>query len=482
MTTDLHWWSATDLAAAIRGREVSASEALEHQIARAERLDGPVNAIVCWDVERARAAARAADDAVAAGHDVGPLHGVPMTIKDSFQTEGCVTTSGAPELADFVPTEDAAPVARLRAAGAIPFAKTNLPIFAGDIQSFNDVYGTTNNPHDLARTPGGSSGGSAAALAMGFTSLELGSDIGGSIRVPAHYSGVSGHKPSYGIVPSHGQIPGMPGTLTQADLAVAGPMSRSVRDLELALDVLVGPDRWNAPAWRIELPPPRADSLDRLRIGAWLDDEHCPVDVSTRTVLDRLVTLIEGAGGRIDTEARPAFTLEKVDRVFRDLLMAALAGGAPPGELDRLAATAGDGAAERAARSTAMRHREWLAHNERRLQIRERWREFFDRFDIMLMPVHPRGAIPHDHSMPQWARTIEIDGVERPYLDLFGWTGPAGAGMLPATVVPAGLGADGLPIGVQIVGPYLHDRTTLRAAALIAQLAGGCPKPVLATA
>ncbi|MDW3215037.1 MAG: amidase [Ilumatobacteraceae bacterium] len=482
MTTDLHWWSATDLAAAIRGREVSAAEALEHQIARIERLDGPVNAIVHWDVERAREAARSADAAVAAGHDVGPLHGVPITIKDSFQTVGCVTTSGAPELADFVPTEDAAPVARLRAAGAIPFAKSNLPIYAGDIQSFNEVYGTTNNPHDLARTPGGSSGGSAAALAMGFTSLELGSDIGGSIRVPAHYSGVSGHKPSYGIVAAHGQIPGMPGTLSQADLAVAGPMSRSVRDLELALDVLVGPDRWNAPAWRIELPPPRGEALDQLRIGAWLDDDHCPVDASTRTVLEHLVGQIEAAGGRVDTEARPGFTLEKIDGVFRDLLMAALAGGTPPGELDRLAATAGDSAAERAARSTAMRHREWLAHNERRLQIRERWREFFERFDIILMPVQPRGAIPHDHSMPQWDRTVDIDGVDRPYLDLFGWTGPAGAGMLPATVVPAGLGSDGLPIGVQIVGPYLHDRTTLRAAALIAKLAGGCPKPALALA
>ena len=482
MTTDLHWWSATDLAAAIRGREVSAREALEHQIDRIQRLDGPVNAIVHWDVDRARAAARAADDAVAAGHDVGPLHGVPMTIKDSFQTVGCITTSGAPQLADFLPTEDAAPVARLRAAGAIPFAKTNLPIFAGDIQSFNDVYGTTNNPHDVTRTPGGSSGGSAAALAMGFTSLELGSDIGGSIRVPAHYSGVSGHKPSYGIVPSHGQIPGMPGTLSQADLAVAGPMSRSVRDLELALGVLVGPDRWNAPAWRIDLPSPRADSLDQLRIGAWLDDDHCPVDTSTTMVLGRLVSRIEDAGGRVDTDARPGFTLEKVDRVFLDLLMAALSGGTPPGELDRLAATGGDGAAERAARSTAMRHREWLAHNERRLQIRERWREFFERYDVILMPVQPRGAIPHDHSMPQWARTVEVDGIERPYLDLFGWTGPAGAGMLPATVVPAGLGSDGLPIGVQIVGPYLHDRTTLRAAALIAKLAGGCPKPALALA
>jgi amidase len=477
---ELHWWSAGDLAAAIRGREVSASEALEHQVERVERLDGPINAVVHWDLDRARAAARAADDAVAAGARLGPLHGVPITIKDSFQTEGCITTSGSPDLADFVPTQDAAPVARLRAAGAIPFAKTNLPIWAGDIQSFNDVYGTTNNPHDLERTPGGSSGGSAAALAMGFTPLELGSDIAGSIRVPAHYSGVSGHKPSYGIVPAHGQIPGMPGTLTQADLAVTGPMARSVRDLELGLDVLVGPDRWNEPAWRIDLPPARGQSLGDLRIAAWLDDAHCPVDASTGRVLGHLVEQIEGAGGRVDTEARPAFTLEKADVVFRDLLMAALAGGARPSDLDRLAATEGDSAAHRAKRSTAMRHREWLAHNERRLQIRERWREFFERYDVILMPVQPRGAIPHDHSMPQWDRTIEIGGVERPYLDLFGWTGPAGAGYLPATVVPAGLGDDALPIGVQIVGPYLHDRTTLRAAALIAKLAGGCPRPALA--
>ena len=480
--TDLHWWSATDLAAAIRGREISATEALEHQVDRIERLDGPINAVVQWDLDRARDAARSADAAVAAGDDVGPLHGVPMTIKDSFQTAGCTTTSGAPELADFVPTEDAAPVARLRAAGAIPFAKTNLPIFAGDIQSFNDVYGTTSNPHDRERTCGGSSGGSAAALAMGFTALELGSDIAGSIRVPAHYSGVSGHKPSYGIVPAHGQIPGMPGTFTQADLAVAGPMARSVRDLELGLDVLVGPDRWNDPAWRIELPPPRADSLAGLRIAGWFDDPHCRVDSSTRRVLDQLVGFVEDGGGRVDTDARPGFTLEKVDTVFQDLLMAALAGGTPPSRLDELAATPGDAAADRAKRSTAMRHREWLAHNERRLQIRERWRLFFEDHDVMLLPVQPRGAIPHDHSMPQWERAVEIDGVERPYLDLFGWTGPAGAAYLPATVVPVGLGDDGLPIGVQIVGPYLHDRTTLRTATLIAELAGGCPRPELAQA
>jgi len=478
--TDLHWWSAIDMAAAIRGREVSASEALEHFVTRIEALDGPINAVVCWDLERARRSARDADDAVARGDQLGPLHGVPMTLKDSFQTEGCTTTSGSPDLADYVPQADAWPVARLREAGAIPFAKTNLPIFAGDIQSFNEVYGTTNNPHDVTLTPGGSSGGSSAALAMGFTPLELGSDIGGSIRVPAHYSGVMGHKPSYGIVPAHGQIPGLPGTLTQADLAVCGPMARSVGDLELELDVIVGPDRWSQSAWRLELPAPRALDFHGLRIAAWLDDDYCRVDASTTAVLAEMVAAIESAGGTVDIAARPDFTLEKADTVFQRLLMAALSGEYSHSMIEELAATDDSTPIGVSQRAAAMRHREWLAHNERRLQLRERWRQFFEQFDVMLMPVQPRGAIPHDQSQPQWGRSVNIDGVMRPYLDLFGWTGPAGAGCLPATVVPAGLGDGGLPIGVQIVGPYLHDRTTLQAARLISELCGGCPRPALA--
>jgi amidase len=470
MTNELHWRSAGDLAGAIRRREVSAREVLDHLVARIEQLDGPVNAVVRLDLERARRAADEADAAVARGDELGPLHGVPMTIKDSFPTEGCVTTSGAPQLADHLPDADCWPVARLRAAGAIPFAKTNLPIFAGDIQSFNDVYGTTNNPYDTSRTCGGSSGGSAAALAMGFTPIELGSDIGGSIRVPAHYSGVAGHKPSYGLVPGHGQIPGMPGTLSQADLAVVGPMARTVDDLELELGVLAGPDRWMSPAWHVELPPVRASQLADLRIAAWLDDEHCPVDASTRRVLADLVGAIEEAGGRVDTDARPGFTLQRAHEVFEQLLFAALSGEHSREKIEHMAANTDDTPLGRVKRGAAMRHRDWLAWNERRLQLRERWREFFERYDAMLLPVQPRAAIPHDHSMPQWDRRIDIDGVDRPYLDLFGWTGPAGTGMLPATVVPAGLGDDGLPIGVQIVGPFMEDRTPLHVARLIEQL------------
>jgi amidase len=192
------------------------------------------------------------------------------------------------------------------------------------------------------------------------------------------------------------------------------------------------------------------------------------------------VTSIEAAGGRVDTEARPGFTLEKADLVFKRLLFAALAGEHPRQKIEQLADNTDDSPAGFVKRATAARHRDWLSDNERRMQIRERWRLFFERFDVILMPVQPRGAIPHDHSLPQWERRIEIDGVDRPYLDLFGWTGPAGAGMLPATVVPGGLGDDGLPIGVQVVGPYLHDRTTLQAARLIARLRGGCPRPAAA--
>ncbi|MEC6988526.1 MAG: amidase family protein, partial [Actinomycetota bacterium] len=196
--TEMHWWSTTETAQRIAAKEVSSREVLEHMVDRADRLDGQINAIIQRDLDRARATADAADAALAAGQPLGPLHGVPMTVKDSFQTEGCITTSGAPELADFVPSEDADPVARVRDAGAVIWGKTNLPIWAGDIQSYNEVYGTTLNPFHPDRTCGGSSGGSAASLAMGFTSLEVGSDIGGSIRVPAHYSGVVGHKPSFG--------------------------------------------------------------------------------------------------------------------------------------------------------------------------------------------------------------------------------------------------------------------------------------------
>jgi amidase len=475
--SELAYCTTIELAKKIQQREVSSREALDYFLARVAKLDTRINSVVTIDAERARAEADAADTALARGEVRGPLHGVPMTIKDSFQTAGMRTTSGAPELANFIPQEDAWPVARLREAGAVIFGKTNLPIYAGDLQSYNEVFGTTNNPYDESRTPGGSSGGSAAALACGFTPLELGSDIGGSIRLPSHMSGVVGHKPSYGIVPAHGQIPGPPGTLTLADLAVAGPMARSVEDLELGLTIMAGPNRWERPAWRLELPPPRRHALKEYRIAAWLDDPRCRVEPEVHTLLERAAHLLADAGARVDAEARPAFTLDKVADTFFALLQAALAGGVSRDTLEHYAATTGETAVARTRRALAIRHREWLSYNERRLQMRKQWEEFFTQWDAVLLPVMPCPAIPHDHSEPQAARLAWVGGEQRPYWDLITWMAPAGACYLPATVIPVGCLSNGLPIGIQIVGPYLEDRTTLDVARHLFTLVGGCPRP-----
>ncbi|HUN57906.1 MAG TPA: amidase [Candidatus Binataceae bacterium] len=475
--TELAFLSAATIAKMISDREISSRQAVDYFLTRIAALDQPINSVVTIDPERARAAADAADAVLAHNGPRGPLHGVPITIKDSFQTGGLRTTSGAPELAEFVPQEDAWPVARLREAGAIILGKTNLPIYAGDLQSYNEVFGTTNNPYDVSRTPGGSSGGSAAALACGFTPLELGSDIGGSIRLPSHMSGVVGHKPSYGIVPSHGQIPGPPGTLTLADLAVAGPMARTVEDLRLALEIISGPNRWDRPAWRLQLPAARHQTISAYRIAAWLDDPACRVESESRNLLERAAQTLAAAGAQVDYVARPAFTLEKVTDTFFALLQAALAGGVSNERIEDYAATVGQTPAAHTRRLLAMRHRQWLSYNERRLQMRKAWEEFFTHWDAILLPVMPCPAIPHDHSEPQAGRTAAVGGEQIPYWSLITWMAPAGACYLPATVVPVGLSSNGLPVGIQIVGAFLDDHTTLDLAGRLLDMLGGCPRP-----
>src|SRR5829696_9074997 len=321
--------SATEIVAGIRAKEVSSSELLATFLERVERRRD-LNAVVTLDVERATATAARADEAVARGEALGALHGLPMTIKDAFETEGLRTTSGAPELADHVPERDADAVARLRAAGAVIFGKTNLPLYAGDVQTYNEVFGVTNNPWDQSCCAGGSSGGAAAALAARLTPLELGSDIGGSIRNPAHYCGVTGLKPTYGIVPIRGHIPGPPGTLSEGDIGVAGPMARTVQDLELGLDVLAGPDDARGVAWRLELPPPRATTLAGYRVATWLDDPAAPIDRSVLELLEGAVGTLAGAGARMDEEASLGVDLEEIAEVYVQLLVGVLANGYPP--------------------------------------------------------------------------------------------------------------------------------------------------------
>ena len=473
------WRSAATVATAIRTGAISSRDYLELLLDRVDRLNPPLNAVVTHDVERARREADAADRALAEGRHLGPLHGVAMTIKDSFQTIGMRTTSGAPELSEHVAEADAVPVARLRAAGAVIFGKTNLPIYAGDTQSYNAVFGQTNNPWRLERTPGGSSGGSAAALAAGFTPFELGSDIGGSIRGPASTCGVFGHKPSYGIVPALGQIPGPPGTLTQADIAVAGPMARTVEDLELGLDLLAGPDEWHAPGYRLELPPPRHKDISDYRVAVWFEEASCPIDDRVRERLEAAVEALEAAGATVDREARPDFTFEYATRVFGQLLGAAMCGGFSHQEIEELAERGlreeEEGAL--AARWASQRHRAWLSANERRLQMRRKWHEFFREWDAVLLPCLPTTAIPHDHSEPMGARRITVNGEQRPYGEQTLWVGLTGVAYLPATVIPAGVASDGLPVGLQIAGPFLEDRTTLDLARRLSERIGGFERP-----
>ncbi|MEM7016513.1 MAG: amidase [Pseudomonadota bacterium] len=475
--SDIAYLSAIELATAIRERRISSREALTELLTRVDRLNPPINAIVTRDDERAFHEADIADQAIARGDRLGPLHGVPMTVKDSLSTHGMRTTSGAPELSGHIPEADADAVTKVRAAGAVIYGKTNLPIYAGDLQSYNEVFGTTNNPWNVERTCCGSSGGSAAALAAGFTPIEIGSDIGGSIRSPSSTCGIMGHKPSYGIVSARGQIPGPPGTLTQADIAVVGPMARTVDDLEMELDLLAGPDEWMAPGWKLDLAPPRRSNIKDYRIAAWLDDPANPIDSEVYGLLSNAVDALQDAGVTVDRDARPAFNYDYARGVFDQLIAAALCGSYSRDDIERMAEMAKEDPTLRGHANTSQRHREWLTGNERRLQMRRKWHEFFKSWDAIVLPVLPTAAIPHDHSEPMAARKIQINGETRPYGDQTAWVGITGISWLPATVIPVGLTTEGLPVGIQIAGPFLEDRTTLDIARKLSAIIGGCPKP-----
>ncbi len=476
--------SCFELGKALQDKEFSASELLDEVSNRVEERNREVNLVVTLDLERARVKAHQIDEIRAdpkQTENLGSLAGIPITIKDSLMVEGVRTTSGAPELSDFIAETDAVSVARLKSAGAIVYGKTNLPLYAGDVQSYNEVFGSSNNPWDLSRSVGGSSGGSAGALAAGFTSLEIGSDIAGSIRNPAAMCGVVGHKPSYGIVSGRGQIPGPPGTLTQADIAVIGPMARTVSDCEQALDLLVGPDEWYEQAWSLNLPQARSRDIRNLRVAVWASDPYCPVDPEIEAAIFDVANQLEGHGAVVDVDARPAgFDFAKADATFQQLLGAALAGGWSPLELESMAeelktkpSVPGDLGIEGA----TLRHRGWLSNNERRLQMRARWHEFFNQWDVVLAPVSPTVAIPHDHSSPMSERTIEVAGQRRPYTAQLQWMGLFGLVYLPATAVPIGLHSNGLPMALQVVGPFLEDRTCLAVARHVEQIKGGCIRP-----
>ncbi|MCA1451824.1 amidase [Bradyrhizobium sp. BRP22] len=480
-------WSfktAVEISAALAAKQVSAVELAQDAIGRIERHDAKINAVCVRDFDRALAAARTADEARARGEQK-PLLGMPMTVKESYNIAGLPTTWGIPEQKNFTPTEDALSVARVKDAGAVILGKTNVPLVLGDWQSYNEIYGTTNNPYDLGRTPGGSSGGSSAALAAGYGPLSLGSDIGGSLRVPAFHCGIYAHKPTYALAPSRGHVPPpLPSLPFNRDLSVIGPMARGAADLALLLDTITGPDPLeDGKAYRLELPAPRHTRLQDFRVLVIDTDPVMPTDSVVRGSIEKLAANLARAGVKVERQSKLLPDFAASSRLYMRILMSFLAASFAPDFYEgakQAAAALPDSdtslAAERL-RGIALSHRDWVMADNGRTRLRAQWRELFKTFDAVICPVMPTPAYPHDHSPEQEKRRITVDGKEYVYPDQLAWPGIATLPGLPSTAIPTGLAPDGLPVGVQIVGPWLEDRTPLKLAELIEREFGGFVPP-----
>lgn len=481
----MHFCSIAELTKALRSRRISASEVLEHVIARIEALDQRLNAVVVRDFDRARVTAKTADAALARG-DQRPLLGIPVTLKEPFNVAGLPTTWGYPEFKDFVPTEDALVVSRLKEVGAVVIGKTNIPLGLRDFQSYNDIYGTTNNPWDVRRSPGGSAGGSAASLAAGFETLSIGSDIGGSIRIPSHFCGIYGHKPTLGLIPLRGyNLPPAPPVPGSGDLAVAGPMARHASDLALALDAIAGPDEAREGiGYHLALPSPRHNDLKNFRVLVIDTHPLMPTSNAVRTAIGGLAEQLSKLGSKVAYNSPSLPNLEDSARLYMKLLNAAKSPRLSTDsfvETQHLIGTLSPSdyslQAERL-RGTVMRHREWLAADAARLQLQQQWHAFFLEFDVVLYPSAAVPAFMHDHSEPIENRHLDIDGKTYPYYDVcFIWADPATTCGLPATAAPINRSPAGLPIGMQIIGPYLEDRTTIAFAELLQREFGGFVPP-----
>ncbi|MFD9725342.1 amidase [Streptomyces sp. NPDC059072] len=476
--------TAEELAAALRAGDVTSVELTDEAIARIERDDKAINAICVPDFDRARAAARDADQARARGED-RPLLGIPVTVKESYDIAGLPTTWGMPTHRDFVPAEDAVQVSRLRAAGAVVLGKTNVPLGLQDVQSFNEIYGTTNNPWDHARTSGGSSGGSAAALAAGFGALSIGSDIGGSLRTPAHFCGVYAHKPTLGLAANRGMVPPTaPALPVDLDLAVVGPMARTARDLALLLDVMAGPDPLTlGMAHELALPLARHQRLGDFRVLVLDEHPFIATGSAVRAGVNRVADALADGGAHVERHTPLLPDLAEAATLYAQLLFSGAAARFPVEAYEQLRArAAGLRADDRSLDAARLRgmvlsHRDWIEANDRRELHRHGWRQLFAQFDVVVCPITPTPAFPHDHDPDLLERRIDIDGVEYPYLDQLVWAGLATMPGLPATAVPTGLSPDGLPVGVQLIGPMFEDRTPLRLAELLEQRIGGFQAP-----
>ncbi|MDA8863676.1 amidase [Pseudomonadales bacterium] len=472
--------SGAEIATAIRAKKVSSLELTDMYIDRIEKYDPEINAVVVKNFDRAREAAKQADAAVSSGQQLGPLHGVPMTIKEAYDIEGLPTTWGIPELKDNIAQSDADVVVRFRQAGAHFMGKTNVPLNLADFQSFNDIYGTTNNPWDLERSPGGSSGGSAAALAAGLTGLEAGSDIGGSIRNPSHFCGIYGHKPTWGIVSDRGHSP--PGNLAPADIAVVGPMARSAEDLKISMDIVAGADESRAVGWQLRLPAPRHQKLENYRVAVWVSDEMAPVSQEIADRVQMVAERLSSVGAKVSDTARPDIDLAASQEVYFSLLQGVMAAGLSEEEkvemrVANAALDPGDHSLSTSlARYSVQEHGTWAVNNNQRYYLRQAWQAFFEDWDILICPQMATTAMAHDHG-DYLDRKIRVDNEVQEYFQQIFWAGLVTVAHLPSTVFPTGPSAGGLPIGLQAVSAEFQDYTTIDFTRLLANEIGGFVPP-----
>lgn len=489
MKFDPDFATAIQAVKAIKAGVISSSELTKHVFKRIQKHNKKINAFVTLNEEQALRQARKADNNLAKGIKLGPLHGLPIVIKDQFRTAGLRTTCGFPDLADYIPKTNAVAVQKLLDAGAILVGKTNTPVGASDIQTYNKVAGTTHNPWDVTRTSGGSTGGGAAALAAGLGFLELGADLAGSIRTPSNFCGVCGHKSSLNLVSAQGAIPPLPSMIPPTinlaglnDLAVVGPMARSAADLKMELEIIAGPAQEDTIAYRWNLPKPRKTVLKDYKIGYVMNDPFCPVHPEIQKIIDTTVGALRKEGVKLKEGWPEGIVFADVFKTYFKLMAAyvsqspfftrelinlmKLLYGMPYGETQR-----------QYVEGLTLSHRDWIALGAKRLLSRLSWQNYFREFDAFLMPANCIPAFMHNHDQNFWGRVLQSSDGPRYYAETFKWISPATLAGLPVTLIPVGKTTANLPVGIQIMGPYLEDGTTLDIAMKMEKILGGFTPP-----
>ncbi|MCW5734763.1 MAG: amidase [Enhydrobacter sp.] len=470
--------TASGLARAIRNGKLSSRDATESHLERIARLNGPLNALVAVDADGAMKAARAADR-LAAKKDakLGPLHGVPITIKEAFDVAGLHTTSSHPPLKDNVAGSDATVVARLRAAGAVILGKSNVPELCADFQTASPLFGISRNPWDEQRTAGGSTGGGAVAVAARLSPLELGSDIGGSVRNPAHFNGILSLKPTEWRVPGRGHVPDLPGvTRAVRYMGTFGPLARSVEDLELALRIVAGPDGCEAEAAPVPIGPTPRFTVGDLRIAVLESNPLVAVSEDTAKVVQATARLLSKAGAKVKRAQPAGLDWTRSWEDWSDLFQYMIQSLQPLAARERRFAMIGssDPSARSVARASRLDMAEFFAVLDRRDRAIRQCDSFLDEHDAWLMPVMPDAAFIRQSRKEPWV----IDGVPHPYFfagtsytHLANFTGQ------PSIVLPCGFSKDGLPIGLQLIGKRWGEAKLIGVAKALEKLLPPCPIP-----